>query len=341
MLPTRKEAEILLEEAERCNPGPWGDHSRVAAHCAQKIAEACEGLDPEKAYILGLLHDIGRKFGVRHLGHVSDGYTYMMSLGFDEAARVCLTHSFHNKTTDEYIGKFDTTAEEFSMIREELAKIDFDEYDRLIQLCDSLAGSEGVLDIEERMGDVKRRYGSYPQEKWDSNLALKKYFEEQAGKDIYTVVEKDTFDPSADGIVVKFYENVEDELLKFAVIIAKSSGKYVFCKHRDRDTWEVPGGHRESGETILDTAKRELYEETGALDFLIEPVGVYSVSAAHSLDGQESFGMLFYADIRSFEGELHSEIEKIEITDVMPERWTYPLIQPKLLQYVEKRLGLL
>jgi hypothetical protein len=51
-----------------------------------------------------------------------------------------------------------------------------DDYDKLIQLCDSLAGAEGVLDIEERMGDVKRRYGAYPQEKWNSNLAINKYF---------------------------------------------------------------------------------------------------------------------------------------------------------------------
>ncbi len=199
MLPTRKEAEALLEEAEKCNPGPWGNHSRVTAHCAEKIAEACPMLNSEKAYILGLLHDIGRKFGARHLGHVSDGYTYMMSLGFDEAARICLTHSFNNKTTDGYIGKFDTTEEEFDIIQRELNKITYDEYDRLIQLCDSLAGPEGVLDIEERMGDVKRRYGSYPQEKWNSNLALKKHFEEQTGKDIYIVVEKDTFKPTAKG----------------------------------------------------------------------------------------------------------------------------------------------
>lgn len=179
MLPTREEAETLLKEAEACNPGPWGNHSRVAAHCAEKIAMECPELSPDKAYILGLLHDIGRRFGVRHLGHVSDGYTYMMSLGFDEVARVCLTHSFHNQTTDEYIGRFDTTEEE----------------PKLIQLCDSLAGAEGVLDIEERMGDVRRRYGAYPQKKWDLNLALKKYFEERAGKDIYTVVEKDSFRP--------------------------------------------------------------------------------------------------------------------------------------------------
>lgn len=123
MIPTRSEAERLLEEAEKCNPGPWGNHSRVAAHCAERIAEACEGMDPEKAYILGLLHDIGRKFGVRHLGHVSDGFSYMMSLGYDEVARICLTHSFNNMTTDEYIGRFDTTEEELELIQSELKRI--------------------------------------------------------------------------------------------------------------------------------------------------------------------------------------------------------------------------
>ena len=85
MLPTREKAEALLKEAEQCNPGPWGEHSRTAARCAENIAKLCPDLDPDKAYILGLLHDIGRKFGVRHLGHVSDGYRYMMSLGYDEA----------------------------------------------------------------------------------------------------------------------------------------------------------------------------------------------------------------------------------------------------------------
>lgn len=196
MLPTRAEAERILKEAEQCNPGPWGNHSRVAAHCAEKIAEGCGDLDAEKAYVLGLLHDIGRKFGGRHLGHVSDGYTYMMSLGYDEVAQICLTHSFNNQTTDDYIGKFDTTKEELELINSTLSKVVMDDYDRLIQLCDSLAGSEGVLDIEERMGDVKQRYGSYPQEKWDKNISLKQYFENKIGKDIYEVVEKKTYRPS-------------------------------------------------------------------------------------------------------------------------------------------------
>ena len=195
MLPKREEAIELLREAEGCNPGPWGNHSRVVAHCAEKIALECSDLDSNKAYILGLLHDIGRKFGVRNMGHVSDGYSYMMSLGYDEVAKICLTHSFNNKTTNEYIGKFDTTEDELKLIQDELKVATIDEYDKLIQLCDALGGAEGVLDIEERMKEVKHRYGLYPQAKWDSNLALKKYFELKVGKDIYVVVEKATFIP--------------------------------------------------------------------------------------------------------------------------------------------------
>ena len=76
---------------------------------------------------------------------------------------------------------------------------------------------------------------------------------------------------------VKFYDTVNDELLKFAVVISKSNGKWVFCMHKERDTYEVSGGHREVGENILETAKRELQEETGAVKYEIKPICVYSV----------------------------------------------------------------
>lgn len=136
---------------------------------------------------------------------------------------------------------------------------------------------------------------------------------------------------------VKFYDKVNDNLLKFAVIISRYNGKLVFCKHRQRETLEIPGGHREVGEMIDETARRELYEETGAADFKIEPICVYSVTAENNFDGQETFGMLFFADIFSFENELHSEIESICLLDGLPKKWTYPLIQPKLIEEAERR----
>lgn len=136
---------------------------------------------------------------------------------------------------------------------------------------------------------------------------------------------------------IKFYDSIDDALLKFAVIISKTSGKWVFCKHKDRNTLEVPGGHREPGENIFDTAKRELYEETGALDFAIKPICIYSVTDKNNFDGEETFGMLYFAEIHFFEKELHSEIEKIIITDTLPDNWTYPLIQPKLLAEAKRR----
>ncbi len=136
---------------------------------------------------------------------------------------------------------------------------------------------------------------------------------------------------------VKFYDNADDKLLKFAVIISKHNGKWVLCKHRQRETYEAPGGHREPNENIFETAKRELYEETGALDFSIKPICAYSVTAEDNFNGEETFGMLYYADIKSFEKELHSEIEKIIISETLPDNWTYPLIQPKLIEEALRR----
>lgn len=87
------------------------------------------------------------------------------------------------------------------------------------------------------------------------------------------------------------------------------------------------------------TARRELREETGAVDFSIKPVCIYSVKGKTSInksDEDETFGMLFVADIFSFE-EIHSEIESILITDKLIDNWTYPLIQPKLMDEAKRR----
>ena len=140
-------------------------------------------------------------------------------------------------------------------------------------------------------------------------------------------------------VEVKFYDSVDDHLLKFAVIITKTGGKWVFCKHRERDTYEVPGGHREQEEDILETAIRELKEETGAVAFTIKPICAYSVRGKTRINENitdETFGMLYIADIISFE-ELNSEIEEILVTDSLIDNWTYPLIQPQLIEEAKNR----
>ena len=139
-------------------------------------------------------------------------------------------------------------------------------------------------------------------------------------------------------IEVKFYPSADGKLLRFAVIAAGFCGKWVFCKHRERDTLELPGGHVDPGETAEEAAARELREETGALSFAIRPVCVYSVTGKTRVNesGGESFGLLCAADILSF-GNINSEIEKIILADALPESLTYPLIQPRLIAEICRR----
>jgi len=129
---------------------------------------------------------------------------------------------------------------------------------------------------------------------------------------------------------------VDNALLKFAVIVSRHGGKWVYCKHRERKTWEIPGGHREPGEQILETAKRELHEETGAVKFDLTPICVYSVKRETQSPDNESFGLLCIANITEFQPQLESEIEKIAFFEREPENLTYPEIQPALLAKVQQ-----
>lgn len=139
-------------------------------------------------------------------------------------------------------------------------------------------------------------------------------------------------------IKVSFYkpDRIADEKLRFAVIAARCQDKWVFCRHKQRTTWEIPGGHREPGEVIEETAHRELAEETGAVDADIRTVAVYGVEK----DGKQSYGMLFFANINSL-GALSddSEIGEIRLFDVLPENLTYPEIQPHLYRGIQEWLN--
>ena len=122
-------------------------------------------------------------------------------------------------------------------------------------------------------------------------------------------------------------QRIEDTLLKYAVIVARYQDKWVFVRHKQRQTWEIPGGHREPGETIDQTALRELREETGAVEAELQPVAVYQAT---------DYGMLYFAKIKSL-GNLpeDSEIGEISLMDTLPKALTYPEIQPFLYEKVQ------
>jgi HD domain len=188
-IPSLSEAEKLLTEAEQRNPGPWVAHSRNVALAAKCIAEH-SNLDAEAAYIMGLLHDIGRREGVTGMRHILDGHIFLNGLGYEDSARICLTHSFPLKDIRVFMGHWDVSEEEWTFIQEFQNKLEYDDYDRLMQLCDCLALPQGICLIEKRMIDVALRLGvtEYTVPKWKAYLDIKKYFEEKMGQSIYKVL---------------------------------------------------------------------------------------------------------------------------------------------------------
>lgn len=187
---TAQDAERELEKGEALNPGRWADHCRVAARCARLIAERVEGMDAEKAYCMGLLHDIGRRAGVTAIRHIFDGYYYMNEIGQPEIARICLTHSFPENKSDTYFGKYDCTEEEKQFLKDYISRVEYDDYDRLIQLCDAISLPTGACIMEKRLVDVVLRYGlpEFALDKWRAWMKIKKYFDGLCGCNIYTLL---------------------------------------------------------------------------------------------------------------------------------------------------------
>ena len=188
MLPTREQALEELKVAGQMNPGPWVKHSENVGIAARNIAEKIPGMDPQKAYIVGLLHDIGRRVGIVDIPtHVYEGYKYCLENGWDEAARVCMTHSYR-LMKDEFDYEPSTDAEK--AIKEYILHTEADDYDKLIQLCDSLATDYGFVILEKRFVDVTRRYGIMEGyiKGWDVSFEIKETFEEKMGCSIYDVL---------------------------------------------------------------------------------------------------------------------------------------------------------
>jgi hypothetical protein len=184
------ECEAMLQEAEALNPGPWVAHSRHVAEAASAIASCLPEMDAETAYGLGCLHDIGRRAGVTGMRHMLDGYNYLKSLGYEDAARISMTHSYPIKDAKAGADLWNGSAEEARFVQAYLDQIDYDRYDRLIQLCDALALPSGFCLMEKRLVDVVLRYGTNPLTipKWKAYFAIKDDFEREIGRSIYSLL---------------------------------------------------------------------------------------------------------------------------------------------------------
>jgi 8-oxo-dGTP diphosphatase len=135
-------------------------------------------------------------------------------------------------------------------------------------------------------------------------------------------------------MIVNFHELDNSVNLKFSVIVARDNNGFVFVKHQDRDSWEIPGGHIEAGETSAEAAKRELIEETGASSFSVYEVCNYSITVGNSI----SYGRLFFAEISDYSGSLDFEIDQVKSFAHIPDNLTYPKIQPLIFEEVLRRV---
>lgn len=184
---TRGQGVALLEWANAQNPGPWCAHSYGVARAAEKIAAAC-GLDAERAWLSGLLHDIGRYEGAYGIRHIFTGHRLLLEKGEPALARICLTHSFPHPIPEAYMGARDAAAADEQMLAA-LLKTPMDDYDRLIQLCDGLSWGDGVCLMEKRLVDVIRRHGITPVqvEAIQARFAILADFEGRMGHGVYAL----------------------------------------------------------------------------------------------------------------------------------------------------------
>lgn len=183
-----EESLNLLRWAEKLNQGKWVQHSMNVGRAAYAIAKRCN-MDSELAYCMGLLHDIGRYEGINDMRHLVEGYRLMAEKNYDAIARICMTHSFPVPNIESFSGKNDCKGQDYEFIKSYLEKIEYDDYDKLIQLCDVLGDANGITLMEIRLVDVARRRGvnDLTIEKWNTFFDLKEYFDKKCGGTVYSL----------------------------------------------------------------------------------------------------------------------------------------------------------
>ena len=233
-------AELALREAAESNPGAWAEHSRYVAEACKNIALHCKDLSSEQAYIFGLLHDIGRYAGVSSERHLIDGYRYCMERGWGKAAQICISHAFMIQDIATSIGEFDVSDEDYLFMKEFVANAVYDDYDRLVQLCDALAMPSGFCLLEKRFVDVTMRYGVHPAtiDRWKKILEIKERFEDQIGCSIYALLPALWKTVFVKGDIVyygssDFLETADSDTLKQIARTRELTRKYYFPDYGD------------------------------------------------------------------------------------------------------------
>lgn len=189
---TEARAKEYLREAQRRAPKPWIRHSYYVGLAAGKIAAHVPGMDADRARACGFVHDIGRRFGEMKINHIFCGWRYLLEEGYEEAARICLTHSFPVQDARSVTGVWDSTQEDIAFLREYLPSITYTDYDRLIQLADVLGDASGIVVLEKRLVDIIRRYGLDAENvpsRWAALFAIKEDFERRMGMTVEAVLE--------------------------------------------------------------------------------------------------------------------------------------------------------
>lgn len=186
-----KQAYELLDEASKISPGKWIKHSYNVGEVAKILAEKLD-LDVERAQAYGYIHDIGKRYGDMSIKHTIYGYRFLKEKGFENAARICITHTYPKKDPKNGYAKWDGTQEEYDFVNEYLENIEYNIYDEIIQLSDMLALDYGFVFIERRLIDSVFRNGIEDAtaiiENWKAYLNVQKSIENKIGCSIYSIL---------------------------------------------------------------------------------------------------------------------------------------------------------
>lgn len=190
-LTEQKALDILLQDIKHRKEltypeNRWILHSIYVGLASKRIAEAIR-INDEKAAILGYLHDIGRR--INHQNHPIEGYKYLQKLGYEEEAKICLTHSFIDNNITKTAGGGPKDLESYRFLHSFLTINPYTIYDNIIQLCDLFCLETGFTTIEKRLLDIASRKGIFDNSysHYKSTIELKNRIENKMNQNLYNL----------------------------------------------------------------------------------------------------------------------------------------------------------